>query len=194
MLLIRQGSHISVLFFCRLFKQKPVARVVFWYSNLFIMIQIRSHSGIYTLEVKQFLDISINAAWDFFSAPANLSKITPPHMDFVITSGTPRKMHPGQIISYQVRPLCGFRTDWVTEIIHVSEASFFVDEQRFGPYRMWHHEHCFEVQEHGVLMTDRISYKMPFGFLGRLVHFLFVEKMLRQIFEFRIEALKKLTF
>ena len=155
------------------------------------MITIKSHSGIYTLEAKQFIGIPIAEAWDFFSSPGNLSKITPEHMGFIITSGAAGKMYTGQIITYKVSPFTGFTTNWVTEITHVSEGCFFVDEQRFGPYSMWHHEHHFEVQGKGVLMTDRVSYKLPFGFLGRIAHFIFVKKQLRQIFEFREKFLEQ---
>lgn len=155
------------------------------------MITFKSHSGIYTLEVKQSLNISLAEAWDFFSSPGNLAKITPQHMGFIITSGTPAKMHPGQIISYKVAPFPGFKTNWVTEITHVSEGRFFVDEQRFGPYRMWHHEHHFEMQGDGVLMTDRVSYKLPFGIFGRIAHALFVKEQLKQIFSYRIAAMEK---
>ena len=157
------------------------------------MISFKSHSGIYTLEVIQFLNISLAEAWDFFSSPDNLSKITPDHMGFIITSGTPGKMYPGQIITYKVAPFPGLKTNWVTEITHVTDQSFFVDEQRFGPYRMWHHEHHFEAQRNGVLMTDRVSYKLPFGIFGRIAHALFVRRQLKQIFEFRIVAMEKLT-
>jgi ligand-binding SRPBCC domain-containing protein len=149
------------------------------------MIRFYSHSGIYSLEVKQFVNITLEEAWDFFSSPGNLSKITPPHMDFKITSRAPGKMFPGQIITYKVSPLAGIKTNWVTEITHVSEGKFFVDEQRFGPYRMWHHEHRFEEKEGGVLMTDRVSYKLPMGLLGRFAHFLFVKSQLKQIFAYR---------
>jgi ligand-binding SRPBCC domain-containing protein len=155
------------------------------------MIQFKSHSGIYSLEVCQFLKISLPEAWDFFSSPSNLAKITPDHMGFGITSGTPEKMYSGQIITYHVSPVLGIKTNWVTEITHVAEGRFFVDEQRFGPYRMWHHEHRFEVKGDGVLMTDRVSYKLPLGFLGRIVHWLFVKNQLRQIFEYREAYLSK---
>jgi len=156
------------------------------------MIQFKSHSGIYTLEVTQFLEISLSEAWDFFSSPGNLAKITPECMGFEITSGAPAKMYPGQIITYKVSPFPGIKTNWVTEITHVAEGRFFVDEQRFGPYRMWHHEHHFEVQDGGVLMTDRVSYKLSFGFLGRIVHSLFVKNQLKQIFAFREAYLEKM--
>jgi ligand-binding SRPBCC domain-containing protein len=156
------------------------------------MISIKSHSGIYTLEVSQFMKISLIEAWEFFSSPGNLVKITPPHMGFIITSGIPSKMYPGQIITYKVSPVAGIKMDWVTEITHVDHESFFVDEQRFGPYRMWHHEHRFEIQGDGVLMNDRVSYKLPMGFLGRMAHFLFVRKQLEQIFRYREDYLEKI--
>jgi ligand-binding SRPBCC domain-containing protein len=153
------------------------------------MMSIRTHSGIYTLEVKRFMKISANEAWDFFSSPSNLSNITPEHMGFNITSLPSGVMYPGQIITYKVSPFPGYTTNWVTEITHVSEGLFFVDEQRFGPYKMWHHEHHFETLRDGVLMTDRVSYKLPFGIFGRLAHTLFVRKQLKQIFEYREECL-----
>jgi len=156
------------------------------------MISFKSHSGIYTLEVKQFVPISVTEAWEFFSSPGNLSKITPEHMGFKITSGKPGKMYSGQIITYKVSPVPGIKTNWTTEITHVSEGKYFVDEQRFGPYRMWHHEHHFEAQNGGVLMTDRVSYKLPLGVLGRIAHFIFVKKQLEQIFSYREKQLEKL--
>lgn len=157
-----------------------------------IMISFHSHSGIYSLEVKQFVNLSLVEAWDFFSSPGNLAKITPEHMGFEITSGQTEKMYPGQVITYKVSPFRVFKTNWVTEITHVSDGQFFVDEQRFGPYRMWHHEHRFDEKCDGVLMTDFVSYKLPFGFLGRIAHFLFVKNQLKQIFAFREVRLKEM--
>jgi len=156
------------------------------------MIRFHSHSGIYSLEVKQFINLSLGEAWEFFSSPGNLAKITPERLGFKITSGEVKKMYPGQIITYKVSPFPGFRTNWVTEIAYVSERQYFVDEQRFGPYRMWHHEHHFEVQGNGILMTDCVSYKLPFGFLGRIAHFLFVKNQLKQIFAFREVCLARM--
>ena len=156
------------------------------------MVSIHSHSGIYTLQTQYLLKISLKEAWNFFSSPENLSKITPEHMGFRITSGIPAKMYPGQIITYKVSPFPGFQTNWVTEITQVAEGSFFVDEQRFGPYRMWHHEHHFEARGDGVLMTDRVSYKLPLGILGRLAHLLFIKNQLKQIFDFRGKILDKM--
>ena len=134
----------------------------------------------------------MNEAWKFFSSPENLATITPPGMGFVITSGQPEKMFPGQIITYKVSPFPGFVTNWITEITHVLAGSYFVDEQRFGPYRMWHHIHRFEEKQSGVLMTDQVSYKLPFGFIGRIAHGLFVKAQLKRIFEFREQKLDEL--
>lgn len=155
------------------------------------MVEIKKHSGIYTLTVMQQLPIGLSEAWDFFSSPKNLEKITPEHMGFKITSGEPESMYPGQIITYKVAPLPGIKASWVTEITHVEKGKFFVDEQRFGPYSMWHHEHHFVENEKGVLMTDKVSYKIPFGFLGHIAQWLFVRRQLRGIFEYRIKVLEE---
>ncbi|WP_372774566.1 SRPBCC family protein [Mangrovibacterium sp.] len=156
------------------------------------MISIKYHSGIYTLETKLTLPISVDEAWEFFSSPENLCRMTPKHMNFRITSGKPESMYRGQIISYQLSPIPGIRTNWVTEITQVDEQKYFVDEQRFGPYSMWHHEHRFIETSEGVLMTDKVSYKLPFGFLGRFSHAVFVKKQLMHIFSFRSQVLSSL--
>ncbi|WP_107822028.1 SRPBCC family protein [Mangrovibacterium marinum] len=156
------------------------------------MIHIKFSSGIYTLSVKQKLAIPINHAWQFFSSPKNLALITPPELGFVITSGMPDDMYAGQIISYQVSPLAGFRTNWVSEITQVHHEKYFVDEQRIGPYKMWHHEHHFKSVSDGIIMEDKVSYQLPLGLIGRFAHFLFVEKQLRNIFRFRAEKLHTL--
>lgn len=155
------------------------------------MITFKSLSGVYLLEARQHLNISMDEAWQFFSSPGNLSLITPSHMGFRITSGTPAAMYPGQIITYKVSPFRGYTTNWVTEITHVSDNIFFVDEQRFGPYKIWHHEHHFEKQGEGIVMTDRVYYRLPFGILGRIMHALFVKRQLAGIFLFREEYLKR---
>jgi ligand-binding SRPBCC domain-containing protein len=156
------------------------------------MILFRAYSGIYTLESSQFLNVGLEQAWNFFSSPENLATITPSHMRFVITSGATGKIFPGQIITYKVSPFTGFLTNWVTEITHVSNGAFFVDEQRFGPYAMWHHLHRFEETNGGVLMTDQVSYKLPWGILGKIAHAFFVKNQLKQIFEFREQKLNDL--
>ncbi|WNW00822.1 SRPBCC family protein [Tenacibaculum sp. HL-MS23] len=156
------------------------------------MINFKKHSGIYTLETQQELKMSLDKAWDYFSSPENLAKITPPKMGFNITSKVDKKAYQGQIITYKVSPVPFIKTNWVTEITQVKEQQFFVDEQRFGPYAMWHHEHWFEELENGnTLMKDKISYKIPFGFLGHIAQTLFIKKQLQTIFEYRYVILDK---
>ncbi len=141
---------------------------------------------IFELVKEQHLGISLEEAWDFFSSPRNLQKITPAYMGFTITSkNLADKMYAGQIISYIVKPVLGIPLKWTTEITHVEDKTYFVDEQRFGPYSMWHHQHWFEETDDGVLMKDHVSYAIPFGFLGRLANALFVRKQLEGIFEYR---------
>ncbi len=141
---------------------------------------------------EQKLHASTEDLWDFISSPRNLKEITPPHMGFDITSpNLPEKMYPGMVISYKVRPLLGIKTDWVTEITHVQEGRYFVDEQRIGPYTLWHHEHFLEPTEDGVLMKDIITYQPPFGILGALANSLFIKKQLNVIFDYRRRVLEK---
>lgn len=156
------------------------------------MVSIKSHSGIYTLTAHQQLNMDMESAWDFFSSPNNLAEITPAKLGFEITSGNTARMYAGQIISYNVSPLLGIKMHWVTEITKVEDYKYFVDEQRFGPYAMWHHEHHFEEKDGGVFMTDKISYKLPVGALGRLFHPLLVEPQLKEIFEYRFVKLEEL--
>ncbi len=133
----------------------------------------------------QYLDTDIKSVWEFASSPKNLKKITPDYMLFNITSENREKMYPGMIISYQVAPILKLKLNWVTEIKHVVENKFFVDEQRIGPYALWHHQHLFEVVDKKVRMTDIVTYKPPFGFIGRLANTLFIEKQIKSIFEYR---------
>lgn len=147
---------------------------------------------LYQLRSKQYLPISTERAWTFLSDPANLKVITPDHMGFNILSGADRKMFPGQIIQYKVKPFPGYTTKWVTEITHIKEGSYFVDEQRFGPYNLWHHKHFIKEFNEGVEMEDIIDYKLPFGFLGQLVHPFLVKKQLQQIFNYREQKLNSL--
>ena len=133
---------------------------------------------IYTLHKKQNLPITIQQAWDFLSDPKNLKTITPDYMGFHIQSGADRPMYAGQIIQYIVTPVLGIKTKWVTEITHVVDKHYFVDEQRFGPYALWHHKHFIKEIEGGVEMEDIIDYKVPFGVLGQLVHPILVKPKL----------------
>ena len=147
---------------------------------------------IYTLHKKQKLPISVNEAWDFLSSPKNLKTITPNYMGFNILSGADRAMYPGQIIQYIVTPVLGIKTKWVTEITHAMDKQYFVDEQRFGPYALWHHKHFIKEIEGGVEMEDIIDYKIPMGILGQLVHPIIVKPKLDEIFQYRQKKLIEL--
>ena len=147
---------------------------------------------IYTLHSKQLLPITKQQAWDFLSDPKNLKVITPDYMGFHILSGADRPMYSGQIIQYIVTPLLGIKTKWVTEITHVKEGSYFVDEQRFGPYALWHHKHFIKEVDGGVEMEDIIDYKVPFGIFGQWVQPLLVKPKLQEIFDYRREKLIEL--
>ncbi|MEI6138218.1 MAG: SRPBCC family protein [Mariniphaga sp.] len=141
---------------------------------------------VYTLHQTIKIPSTIEKVWEFISAPDNLKKITPPYMGFDITSKSlPSKMYPGMIIHYLVSPVLGFKTTWVTEITQVNDLKYFVDEQRVGPYRMWHHQHFIEAVEGGVLMTDIVDYQPPLGILGAAANFLMIKKKLKEIFDFR---------
>ncbi|MAN59306.1 MAG: cell division inhibitor [Flavobacteriaceae bacterium] len=144
---------------------------------------------IYTLRTAQRLPISKSEAWQFLSDPKNLKVITPEYMGFYIQSGADRPMYPGQIIEYIVTPLLGIKTKWVTEITHSLEGKYFVDEQRYGPYALWHHKHFLKEIEGGVEMEDIIHYKLPFGLLGQAVHPYLVKPKLDEIFDYRRKKL-----
>ncbi len=138
----------------------------------------------------QWMPISLEEAWTFFSDPSNLKEITPAHMGFVVTSSHQgNKMYAGQIIRYVVRPLFGIPLKWCTEITHVADRQYFVDEQRFGPYAFWHHQHRFTEQNGGVLMEDILHYKVPFGILGSLVDRMIVNREVNTIFAYRRKVL-----
>jgi ligand-binding SRPBCC domain-containing protein len=147
---------------------------------------------VHTLRTKQTLPITIDQAWEFLSSPKNLKTITPDYMSFDIISGADRDMYPGQIIQYIVTPILGIKTRWVTEITHVVERQYFVDEQRFGPYALWHHKHFIKAVAGGVEMEDIIDYKLPFGWFGNLFHGLIVKPKLKEIFNYREKKLKEL--
>lgn len=157
--------------------------------------------SLHILSTVQRIPVSITEAWDFLSSPANLKVITPEDMGFHITSGFDGavsdntifgKMYPGMIITYIVKPILHIPVKWVTEITHVQEPFYFVDEQRFGPYKFWHHKHFLKEVQGGVEMTDIIHYKLPLGPLGDLMNILFVRKKLGEIFEYRFNKLEKL--
>jgi ligand-binding SRPBCC domain-containing protein len=147
---------------------------------------------IYTFHRKQKLPITIETAWAFLSNPKNLKTITPDYMSFDILSGADRPMFAGQIIQYIVTPILGIKTKWVTEITQVEHQKYFVDEQRFGPYALWHHKHFIKEIDGGVEMEDIIDYKVPMGILGQLVHPILVKPKLKEIFAYRQKKLIEL--
>lgn len=149
-------------------------------------------SKVYSFKAVQNIPVDIDTAWEFFSSPVNLQKITPVNMHFkIISKHSGSKMYPGQIIEYRLSPLPGISFYWMTEITHVSDKKFFVDEQRYGPYSLWHHQHHFKEIEGGVEMTDIVHYKIPYWFLGSIANSLFVRRQLRQIFDFRFKAVEE---
>ncbi|MDA7762172.1 SRPBCC family protein [Crocinitomicaceae bacterium] len=145
----------------------------------------------YQLKRTQFIKTDLKTAWDFFSSPGNLKKITPEYMGFDVKTDLPDKMYEGLMIEYTVKPLLGIPMNWITEIKTVKELEFFVDEQRKGPYKIWHHEHHFKEVDGGVEMTDIVSYELPLGILGRIIHPFVVQKKLEEIFDFRFKAVEQ---
>ena len=155
-------------------------------------MEFSTKGKVYRLSSKQQLPISMDQAWSFLSDPRNLKEITPKYMSFDIISGADRPMFAGQIIQYIVTPILGIKTTWVTEITHVVDKEYFVDEQRFGPYALWHHKHFIKPVEGGVEMEDIIDYKVPLGFIGRLVNPILVKPKLTEIFNHRTKKLIEL--
>ncbi len=140
---------------------------------------------IFKIHTKQTLPITIEEGWGFLSNPKNLSCITPNYMKFKITDCDFKPVYQGQIIQYTVRPLLNIPLKWVTEITHVVNENYFVDEQRFGPYSLWHHKHFLREIDGGIEMEDIIHYKIPLGFIGEFLNFLFIKNQLKEIFEYR---------
>jgi ligand-binding SRPBCC domain-containing protein len=148
--------------------------------------------GFFQFKRKQTINRPITEIWDFISSPNNLKTITPDYMGFDIKSESPEKMYEGLIISYKVSPMLGIKTTWVTEITHIKEHEYFVDEQRVGPYKIWHHQHHLEKTENGTLMTDIVSYQPPFGFLGDIANSIIIKAKLNEIFNYRTKVLEEL--
>lgn len=146
------------------------------------------------LKFSQRIPISLPEAWDFFSSPTNLAKITPKEMAFTVTSELQpdEKMYPGMIITYKVSPVAGVKINWMTEITQVEDHQYFIDEQRFGPYKFWHHQHHFKEIPGGVEMNDILTYGLPMGILGNIANSVFVAGKLQQIFDFRYQKVIEL--
>jgi ligand-binding SRPBCC domain-containing protein len=141
----------------------------------------------------QRIPVPLEQAWAFFSSPANLQTITPANMGFkVVSKFHGPVMYAGQLIEYTVKPVLGIPMYWMTEITQVVPGQYFIDEQRYGPYSLWHHQHHFKAIPGGVEMTDIVHYKIPLGFLGRIANALFVKRKLKQIFDFRFQKVEDL--
>lgn len=147
---------------------------------------------IYSLHKTQKLPISLDEAWEFLSNPKNLKIITPDYMSFNIISKIDRPIYIGQIIQYIVTPLLGIKTKWVSEITHIQEKKYFVDEQMYGPYSLWHHKHFIKEINGGVELEDIIDYKVPLGIIGQLIHPILVKPKLEEIFSYRQKKLIEL--
>ncbi|MCF8330062.1 MAG: SRPBCC family protein [Crocinitomicaceae bacterium] len=146
----------------------------------------------YQLKRSQIVKADIKTCWEFFSSPTNLAKITPPSMGFIVRTEVPAKMYEGLMIEYTIKPLLGIPLRWVTEIKTVQDEVFFIDEQRIGPYKIWHHEHHFKVVEGGVEMNDIVSYVLPLGIIGRAMHALFIKNKIKEIFTYRYHKVEEL--
>lgn len=148
---------------------------------------------LHSVHRKQLLKTDLPTLWKFISSPTNLANITPPHLGFFVLSDIKdKKMYAGQIIEYYVSPFKGFNFHWVTEITHVREEEYFVDEQRFGPYSFWHHQHILKQVQEGVEMIDIVHYRVPGFIFGKLINRLFVQPKLETIFEYRYQRLDEL--
>lgn len=149
--------------------------------------------GFYQFKKEQFFNQPKEVLWEFISSPSNLKTITPDYMGFdIISKDLPEKMYQGMIIAYKVSPLLGIKTTWVTEITHVQDGEYFVDEQRVGPYKLWHHQHFLQAKDGGTLMTDIVSYQPPFGILGNIANKMIIKKKLEEIFQYRLKVLTEI--
>jgi ligand-binding SRPBCC domain-containing protein len=160
------------------------------YGDCVRLVLTETTMKLYQLTRKQVLPITLEEAWPFFSTPTNLEQITPAFLNFHITSKVPEEIYPGLIITYRIAAVAGVPMTWVTEIKHVVRLRQFVDEQRLGPYRFWHHLHRFREVEGGVEMEDIVHYVMPWGIFGRLIHAVFIGSRLHRIFDFRRDYLE----
>ncbi len=147
---------------------------------------------IHQLYREQQLNCDIQTAWKFFSSANNLSEITPKDMKFIVlTKFENDEIYEGMIIDYFVSPLFGIKMKWQTEILKVDFQTSFIDFQKKGPYKLWHHHHEFIENENGVLMKDTVDYELPLGFLGEIAHTILVKKKLEDIFNYRYKILEE---
>jgi ligand-binding SRPBCC domain-containing protein len=147
---------------------------------------------VYKIETIQHVNASVEECWNFFSSPKNLQTITLDNMSFEIQDFDGKRMYPGQIITYTLKPLLGIKINWVTIITVCKENRYFIDEQRFGPYALWHHKHFFEPTADGTKMVDIVHYALPLGYLGRIMNRLVVKSKLKTIFDYRHNKIEEL--
>jgi ligand-binding SRPBCC domain-containing protein len=140
---------------------------------------------VYRINRDQTVPASLDAVWDYFSKPENLNELTPPDLNFEIVYKDSNTMFQGQLIEYMVQFIPLFRSRWLTEINHVEDLAYFVDEQRIGPYRFWYHEHLFRPVENGTQIIDQVTYQLPFGPIGELAHLIWIKPRLEKIFDYR---------
>ena len=146
---------------------------------------------IYLLEREQVVDKPLEETFEFFSRPENLARITPSQMGFNILTPSPINMGAGTVIDYTIK-IAGLDIHWRTLISSYDPPYGFTDEQLKGPYAYWHHRHLFEKFGKGTRIYDMVSYALPFGILGSLVHSLFVKRQLNRIFDFRYSAIERI--
>ncbi len=147
---------------------------------------------LHSIRTTQLIKADLDTVWDFMSSPRNLSNITPDYMGFQVLTELPDKMYQGQIIEYYVSPVLNIPLHWVTEITHVKDKEYFVDEQRFGPYAFWHHQHFLKSTPEGVEMNDIVHYKLSLGPLGKIANALFVKGQLKEVFDYRYKKVEEL--
>ncbi|MCS6936710.1 MAG: SRPBCC family protein [Candidatus Bipolaricaulota bacterium] len=147
---------------------------------------------IYRLSRIQVVPADLDRVWEFFATPRNLNELTPPEMHFTILSGADEPMYAGQLIEYRIQLVPGIVVSWLTEIVHVEPKRRFIDEQRFGPYKFWYHEHRFEPTRDGTRIEDHVTYALPLGAIGTIAHALWVRSRLEAIFDFRAHAIAKI--
>lgn len=149
--------------------------------------------NIHRIEQQQTFNLTIEDIWKFISTPLNLNLITPDDMEFkILTQNLPDEIYSGLIIQYTVKPLWNLRFNWVTEITAVEKNKYFIDEQRFGPYQFWHHEHFLFQNKNKVIMKDLVLYAIPYGLVGEILHKLIIRKRLEYIFQFRKQKLDEI--
>ncbi len=144
------------------------------------------------LERQQYFSLPMEKVFPFFADAHNLQAITPAWLGFRILTPGPIEMEVGARIDYRIR-LGGVPVRWRTRITAWEPGVGFVDEQERGPYALWRHEHHFETLGEGVLMTDRVHYRLPLGPLGQVAHALWVRGVLAAIFDHRFARVRELV-